>query len=37
MRKGFFSDPELDDDRFDFEAEPLTDEEVEEEKEEEKD
>lgn len=35
MRKGFFADPELDDDRFDFSGEPLTKEEVEEEKEEE--
>lgn len=33
MRKGLFTDPALSDDRFDFSAEPLTDEEVEEEKE----
>lgn len=33
MRKGFFEDPALGDDRFDFKGEPLTKEEVEEEEE----
>lgn len=33
MRKGFFADPALDKDRFDFDGEPLTQEDVEEEEE----